>query len=56
MTSKTIQDMQIADTILGNNGHSLLYPNCLTGVIVCGKSLDNPTHGIPLVTWKKTQA
>ena len=43
--------------------HSLSYPKyfhfsdrCYWKVYSCGRSLDNPTHGIPLVTWKKTQA
>ena len=62
--STALLDIQMPFWAMADSAtHSLLYPKyfhfcdrCYWKVYSCGRRLDYPTHGIPLVTWKKTQA
>ena len=63
-TSTALLDIQMPFWAMADSAkHNLSYPKyfhfcgrCYWKVYSCGRSLDNPTHGIPFVTWKKTQA
>ena len=60
-TSTALLDIQMPFWAMADSAkHSLLYPKyfnfcdkCYWKVYSCGRSLDNPTHGIPRVTCKK---
>ena len=59
--STALLDIQMPFWAMADSAtHSLLYPKyfhfcdrCYWKVYSCGRRLDYPTHGIPLVTWKK---